>query len=225
MPQSAAWRHMTRSTKEELRSKLLRPYREKRTTPRPDLRPGSPGAFEDPAPPWVPAVLDTLLPRLGHEKDGGYRIVSAALHWCSQGEGSTRATRLLTIVTLWPGPFVGDIVESFLDAAISTGAGRPAGCKPRKMRAVSIPADWGVLSQRPMDAPPMSEYPSGGPCHGRLGNHRFGLRALSDGTRLCADCGRCEPGPPALKPGEGEIVRIRGERWVEPDVSISVRPR
>lgn len=126
----------------ELRSKLLRPYRAKRIVPRTDLRPNHPCGFEDPAPPWVATVLDELLPRFVTERDGGYATIASVLHWCSRGEPVARAERILTIVVLWPGPHAAEVVERFLDDALSAGAGRPRGCKPKPVRAVTVLREW-----------------------------------------------------------------------------------
>jgi N6-adenosine-specific RNA methylase IME4 len=43
-------------------------------------------------------------------------------------------------------------------------------------------------------------------CKGPGGSHRYGPRALPDGTRLCDDCSSPEPGEPLLAPGQGVVT-------------------
>jgi len=130
---------MPRSAIDEMKSRLRKPYRAKRDTPRPG------GTMEDPAPPWVAYVIDELTVMLGQvrimEREA---TIVHALRWCATGDPRQRAEQLLTVLKYWPGHR--DIaVVAFLEAAVDTGRGRRKGSKYHAARAVVIPEDWPPL--------------------------------------------------------------------------------
>lgn len=117
------------------RDALVAPYR----APNPDRRLSDGSVVgSDPAPPWVPSVVDTLL-QIGVADPSVHR----ALEWCAAGEPVARAERLLAVADAWPGRNAGLVVEMFLDAAVETGAGAAKGRKRiRHWHARVIPLSW-----------------------------------------------------------------------------------
>lgn len=142
----------------ELRPMLVNPYRAKRSTPRPDLLPNF-QVFEDPAPPWVPAVVDVLLPRLTRLDDGGYMVVCLILGWCAAGDPVARAEQLLTITKLWVGELA-PMLELFITAARKSNAGRAAGSKYRPIAPATVARDWPPVGEQPVTT--MKLVPAGG---------------------------------------------------------------
>jgi len=101
-----------------MRSRLLAPYK--------------PETKVTPAPPWVPAVIDTLWPRMHKHHDEFLReaLIASALAWCAKGEPVSRAEQITTIARLWPG-CAGELVDNFLRTARDLKSGRPAFASPK----------------------------------------------------------------------------------------------
>lgn len=121
----------------EERSRLVRPFRKPREVPT-DL------SDTYPAPPWVPAIVDTL--------DGcgvSLTMIRLALGWCLDGDAPARAEQVLTVVTNWPGPYRDVVVHRFLVDALKAKAGARAGRKPRHLRAFFVPRDYDEPRPKP----------------------------------------------------------------------------
>lgn len=119
-----------------IRQHYVTPYRTKRETPR---RAAGIDVFEDPAPPWVVALVTTILERVDMERSG---IVASAIEWCERGDQPSRAEHLCTLIDLWPGAGIFDMLETFLRVAMKTGAGRRRGAVPKHVRTHFIPRSW-----------------------------------------------------------------------------------
>lgn len=121
------------------RSVLLLPYREKADPPR-VLGDGL-VVHAHPAPPWVAAVIDALLPRLEDVHDS---VIAQMLVWCSEGDPVARAEHVVLLAKLWPGrsATLYFMLVNFLAEARRTKAGRRADTKYKPIETPSIPRAW-----------------------------------------------------------------------------------
>lgn len=129
-----------------LRAMLVDPYRPARETPRPGLD-DVPERYRmtDPAPPWVPAVVDTLLPRFRFRAGSDFMrvgLIHGLLEWCAAGDAVARAEQILSIARAWVGGELDDVMRVFMNNAITTKAGRRKGGKARPRRLVETFASW-----------------------------------------------------------------------------------
>ncbi len=95
----------------------------------------------DPAPPWVPALVDEVFAHVEGSPWIRAMIAAACLDWCMQGEPVTRAEQLISLILAWVGPR-NAMLATFLEDAITLGAGAAKGRKVRGVRVVAIPEAW-----------------------------------------------------------------------------------
>lgn len=131
-----------RTAIDEMKTRLRAPYRN--------------GA---PAPPWVTALIDSLVPKRLYDESLQVPVIEGQmlmiLGWCAAGEPVYRAEQILTVTKLWIGSTPLDVASTFVDDARASKGGRPRlqwkdgpPVKERHVQAVRLDASWEALDQR-----------------------------------------------------------------------------
>jgi len=124
----------------EIVTKLLKPYRAKRTTPRPD------GTMEDNAPPWAAMLAARLASSVG--RNGEHMdLMTRVLAWCAAGEPVSRATQVIGLMQFWKGGHVERLLASFLLHNKHNHGGRPAGASVRRIGVPYVPESWDEVDE------------------------------------------------------------------------------
>lgn len=139
----------------DLQTRLVAPYRTLRA------HPFDGDGLEEPAPPWaadVAAAIVAIAPSgaLGptHVGEPCPELVGRyALAWCARGEPVSRASHVLALLKLWPGPAVEKVraLARYLAIVEATGCGRAKlrdDGEPCARRPFTAPVTYGSWEER-----------------------------------------------------------------------------